>query len=243
MSVSLPKALGKWQICFSLVITALCAIFHSRFIENDSIIIQQSRTVGLLSDRGWAFSFPTPPNLLCITIKKPNICSANVLRLLEPQTHTQSASFWPSFPPTAAAKFEAISLRPSNRRREFLDLCKKACHLGSIHPGLFNSKREAAVNNRLLYPDTRLNSWWPAAFHSSAIYHTKTRSAPQTNLQRQHRGQLSWPNLNADTISVFTPLVITGGWLWVTWEHCTGWLLDMNPMTFSVHTHTKPKFY
>lgn len=99
-------------------------------------------------------------------------------RATDTQRNAQSASFWPSFPPTAAAKFEAISLCPSNRRREFLDPCKKACRFGSIHPGLFNSRREAAVNNRLLYPDTRLNSWWPAAFHSSVIYHTKTRSAP-----------------------------------------------------------------
>lgn len=142
--------------------------------------------------------------------------------LYHTHTHTersdgQHALSWPSSPPAAAAKFEAISL----------DLWKEACGLGSIHPGLFHSEREAAVNDCSLICD--LSQW--------------STFSLRTNPRRQHHRQLSWPNLNADTISAFTPLVITGGRLSVTWgEEGTSWLLDMNPMTFSVCTHTKPKF-
>lgn len=124
-----------------------------------------------------------------------------------------------------------------------LDLWKEACRLGSVHPGLFHSEREAAVNDRPSLP--RHSFQLPIAACSPLICDLSRRSAfsLRTNPQGQHCGQLFWPKLHAETVSALTPLVITGGRLSVTWgEEGTSWLLDMNPMTFSARTHTKPKF-
>lgn len=95
--------------------------------------------------------------------------------------HTQSALFQPSVPPAAAAKSEAISL----------DLWKEACRLGSSHPGLFHSEREAAVNDRPSLP--RHSFKLPIAACSPLICDLSRRSAfsLHTNPQEQHRGSSS----------------------------------------------------